>query len=279
MRPTEAADEQDSASPCIARIDDYWLGGDHHTDRDRDFADRTATCAPHIPYLVRAQRALLGRMVRHLLGQGVRQFLDLGSGLPTMGHIHEIARDADTPARVVYVDRDPTVAAVCEELLAGDEDTALLRSDIRQPAVIMAAVRSLGLLELDEPVALFVIATLQHIPDTDRPTDMIAAYLDSMCPGSYLALSHYGPDRQLTAAYQMFDQMQLGPRPDVSLRDRTSFERFFTGLELVDPGIAPIVAWRPDPDDDLGSHWQRLPIHAGLGRKPGAPTWRPAGSP
>jgi len=118
------------------------------------------------------------------------------------------------------------------------------------------------------PVALLVIATLQHIPDTDRPADMIAAYLNAMCSGSYLALSHYGPDTQLAVAYQLFDQMQLGRRPDVSLRDRTSLARLFTGLEFVEPGIVPIVAWRPDPDDDLGNHWERLPINAGLARKP-----------
>jgi hypothetical protein len=268
MRPVEATDEQGSSLPNIARIDDYWLGGTHHNEQDRDFANRTATCAPHIPYLVRAQRALLGRMVRYLLRQGVRQFLDLGSGLPTMGHVHEVARGIDPASRVVYVDRDPGVAEECRRLLDGDPHVVGLQSDIRQPALIMETVRTLGLLDLNMPVALLVIATLQHIPDADRPADMIAAYLNAMCSGSYLALSHYGPDAQLTAAYQMFDEMRLGRRPDVTLRDRTSFARLFTGLELVEPGIVPIVAWRPDPDDDLGYHWERLPINAGLARKP-----------
>ncbi|HEX4705108.1 MAG TPA: SAM-dependent methyltransferase [Pseudonocardiaceae bacterium] len=268
MRLTEAADEQGPTLPNIARIDDYWLGGEHHGERDRDFADRTATCAPHIPYLVRAQRALLGRMVRYLARQGVRQFLDLGSGLPTMGHIHETARDIDPASRVVYVDRDPGVAAECRELLNGDQHAVLLQSDIREPAVIVETVRTLDLLDLSEPVAVLVIATLQHIPDTDQPADMIAAYMNATCPGSYLAMSHYGPDTQLSAAYRIFDQMQLGRRPDVNLRDRTSLARFFAGLELVEPGIVPIVAWRPDPDDDLGHHWERMPINAGLGRKP-----------
>lgn len=268
MRLTEAADEQGSTLPNIARVDDYWLGGDHNDERDRDFADRTATCAPHIPYLVRAQRALLGRMVRYLARQGIRQFLDLGSGLPTMGHVHEIARDMDPASRVVYVDRDPAVAEECRQLLGGDQHAVLLQSDIREPALIVETVRTLGLLDLNEPVAVLVIATLQHIPDAGRPADMIAVYLNAVCSGSYLGLSHYGPDTQLTAAYRMFDQMQLGRRPDVSLRDQTSLTRFFAGLELVEPGIVPIVAWRPDPDDHLGYHWERLPINAGLARKP-----------
>src|SRR5690349_13912576 len=117
--PIEAAGERGGAKPSIARVRDYWLGGRHHREVDRHFAENTAMCAPHIPYLVRAQRALLGRMVRYLLEQGVRQFLDLGSGVPTLGHVHEIAQALDPSARVVYVDHDPGVAADGRYLLEG----------------------------------------------------------------------------------------------------------------------------------------------------------------
>jgi hypothetical protein len=213
------------------------------------------------------QRELLGRMVRYLLGQGIRQFLDLGSGLPVLGHVHEIAAGTCPPSRVVYVDRDPDVVAESRKLLLGEDHVAVLRADIREPDVLLDAVRDQGLLNLDEPVAVLVIGMLQHVPDLDRPVELITAYRNAICPGSYLGLSHYGPDSQLTAAFQLFDQMQLGRRPDVSLRDKIELARFFAGFELVEPGIVPIVAWRPGPDDELGHRWERLPVHGGLGRK------------
>lgn len=123
--PVVATGKQDIGNPSIAGIRDYWLGGRHHSEPDRDFADRTAIVVPHIPYLVRAERALLGRMVRYLVEQGVRQFLDLGSGVPTLGHVHEIAQGIDPTSRVVYVDTDPGVVAHSNRLLAGTEHTAL----------------------------------------------------------------------------------------------------------------------------------------------------------
>jgi hypothetical protein len=264
--PIEEAGERGLAPLNIARVRDYWLGGVHNSQADRDFAAHATMCAPHIPFLVRAQRALLGRMVRHLLGQGVRQFLDLGSGIPTMGHVHEIAHEVDPVARVVYVDSDPGVADDARQLLAGNEYAIVLDVDIREPGTVLAAATAL--LDLTEPVALLVIATLQHIPDSDDPVGVIAAYLDALCSGSYLAIVHHGPDPQLQDGYRLFDQMQLGRRPEVSLRDQALSGMFFSGLELVEPGIVPLVLWRPDPDDELGRNPERLPIHAGLGRKP-----------
>jgi hypothetical protein len=266
--PVETSDEYSVAKPNLARVRDYWLGGKYHTEADRRFADHAAACAPHIPYQVRAQRALLGRMVRYLIAQGVRQFLDLGSGIPTAGHIHEIAQDSDPAARVVYVDIDLDVAADSDPLLAGHDNAALVQADLRHPDQVLRAPQCRRLLDLSEPLAVLAIATLQHIPDSDDPAGIITAYKNLMCTGSYLAISHYGPDPQLHAGYTMFDQMNLGQRPTVSLRDHTSLAIFFTGLDLIDPGITPIVLWRPDPDDDLGQNPERLSVYAGLGRKP-----------
>lgn len=252
----------------IASIRDYWLGGRHHSEVDREFADRIAIVVPHIPYLVRAERALLGRMVRYLVGQGVRQFLDLGSGMPTLGHVHEIAQGVDPTARVVYVDTDPGVVAYAGELLAGNEHAALVNADIRDPSRVLNAPQTRQLLDLAEPTAVLVISTLQHIPDSDDPIQVISAYRDALGSGGYLAVSHFGPDEHLIAGEKLFDQMNLGVRPDVSLRDQKSLKMLFAGLELVPPGIVPIVLWRPDPDDDLGRNPDKHPIFAGLGRKP-----------
>jgi hypothetical protein len=261
--PVETLPERDGAAFTLARVRDYWLGGHHHREADRRFADNTAACAPHIPYQVRAQRALLGRMVRYLLGQGVRQFLDLGSGIPAMGHVHELARGA---ARVVYVDNDAEVAADSESLLAGEDDVALVRADLRKPDEVLSDPRLRRLLDLSEPVAVLVIATLQHIPDSDDPVAIVAEYVDAMCPGSFLGVSHYGPDNELVESYRRFDGMNLGHRPEVTLRDQTSLAVFFAGLEIVEPGIVPMVLWRPEPDDDTWRNPQRLPIYAGVGR-------------
>jgi hypothetical protein len=218
--------------------------------------------------MVRAQRTLLGRIVRYLVEQGVRQFLDLGSGLPSMGHVHEVALATDPPSRVIYVDNDPGIAADGRLLLAGIDRATMLEMDLRDPISVLDAAETRRLFDLTEPVAVLAIATLQHIPDSDHPVDLIAAYLDAMPSGSYFALSHYGPDNQLLAGYDMFDQMNLGKRPDVSLRDKASLVSFFTGLELIEPGIVPVVLWRPDPDDDPGRNSEHLPIYIGLGRKP-----------
>jgi S-adenosyl methyltransferase len=268
VHPIVTVGGQDFGGLNIARMDDYWLGGQHHNAADRDFAERVAITAPFLPYLVRAQRALLRRMVRYVMDQGVRQFLDLGSGLPTAGHVHQIAQEQDPAARVVYVDFDFSIMDDGHRLLAGNDNAALLESDIREPSTVLDAVRTRRLLDLSEPVAVLAIAILQHIPDSDHPAGLVAAYLDVMCPGSYLALSHYGPDEHLMTGLSMFSEMNFGRPPDVTFRDRTSVAQFFCGLELVEPGIVSIVRWRPDPEDDPGINPERHPIFAGVGRKP-----------
>jgi hypothetical protein len=207
-------------------------------------------------------------MVRYLVGQGVRQFLDLGSGVPTLGHVHEIAQGIDPTSRVVYVDTDPDVVAAGSRLLAGNEHAALVDADIREPSQVLNAAETHGLLDLGEPTAVLAISTLQHIPDSDDPTEMIAAYLDAMCSGSCLGVSHMGPDKHLAAGQKLFDRMNLGDRPKVSVRDQDSVAVLFSGLELVSPGIVPIVLWRPDPGDAPGRNPERHSICAGLGRKP-----------
>ena len=266
--PVGAAGEQGVGTPNIARVRDYWLGGTHQTEADRRYADYAAVCAPYLPYMVRAQRELLVRMVRYLVGQGVRQFLDLGSGVPAVRHIHEVAQGMDPSVRVVYVDTDPGVVEDSRQLLDGNELAALVDADIREPDRLLDHPQMRRLLDLSQPVAVLVIATLQHIPDDDDPAAVLAAYRDALCPGSYLAVSHFGPDEHLLAGHKLFDEMHLGTRPTVSLRDQDAIAALFTGLELVPPGVVPIVLWRPDPEDDLGRDPDRLPILAGLGRKP-----------
>jgi hypothetical protein len=255
--------------PSAARMHDYWLGGSHNTEGERNFADHLAMVGPLIPYLVRTQRALLGRIVRYLLGQGVRQFVDIGSGLPTCGQVHEIAEGSDPPARVLYIDNDPAVAADGRDLLAGHENAAFLELDFREPDRVLSDPAAKRLLDPQQPIAFLAIAALQQIPDADDPAGVVAGYLRAMCPGSYLALTHSGPDPQLAYACEILDKMKFGPRHALYLRDSEAVRLFFAGLELVPPGIVPVPLWHPDPErDPTLQNPDRVPVHVGVARKP-----------
>jgi len=255
--------------PSAARMHDYWLGGSHNTEGERNFADHLAMVGPLIPYLVRTQRALLGRIVRYLLEQGVRQFVDIGSGLPTCGQVHEIAEGSDPPARVLYIDNDPAVAADGRDLLAGHENAAFLELDFREPDRVLSDPAAKRLLDPQQPIAFLAIAALQQIPDADDPAGVVASYLRAMCPGSYLALTHSGPDPQLAYACEILDKMKFGPRHALYLRDSEAVRLFFAGLELVPPGIVPVPLWHPDPErDPTLQNPDRVPVHVGVARKP-----------
>lgn len=266
--PVDATGDHGVGRPRLARVRDCWLGGKHHDDADREFADYIAVCAPHLPYLVRAQRRLLRRMVRHLVDQGVRQFLDLGSGLPTGRHVHEVTQDVAPDSRVVYVDNDPGVIEDGRAMLAGNDLATIIDVDIREPGQVLEAPETRRLLDLSEPVAVLIIDMLQHIPDAEDPAGVIAGYHERLCSGSYVGLSHFGPDEQLATGFGLFDSMHLGERPEVSLRDPEAIKALLTGLDIVEPGIVPITLWRPNPGDDLGRNPEKVPMHAGLGRKP-----------
>jgi hypothetical protein len=258
--------ENDFDRPNISRIRDYWLDGEHHTEIDRGFGDRIAVCAPHLPYLVRIQRALTRRLVHYAIEAGVRQFLDLGSGVPAGGNVHEVAQEIDPACRVVYVDFDPGIAREGSSLLAGNTRTAYLQADIREPAQILEAPELRALLDLAEPVAVLMIETLLHIPDSDDPVAMASAYTEPLCSGSLLAIAHFSPSEELTTGLGMFDRM-FGVPPSVNLRYPDQIESFFSGLELVAPGIVPAPLWHPASEDDVARNPELAQVHVGLGRK------------
>lgn len=251
----------------IARVRDLWLEGTYdHTPAGLDFADHVLIVAPHIPHLVRAQRALLRRMVRYLLGQGVKQFLDLGSGIPTCGHVHEIARSIDPEYRVVYVDSDPGIAEDGRALLAGNDRATYLCADIRRTTDVLEARETRQLIDFDQPVAVLLIETLLHIPDTDDPNGMVAGYVDVLSSGSFLGISHFNNTEAIEAGFNMFARM-FGSIPRVFLRDRARQAEFFTGLEMIHPGIVPLQLWQPGPNDIIDRNPELTDVYAGLGRK------------
>ncbi|HEV2781779.1 MAG TPA: SAM-dependent methyltransferase [Actinophytocola sp.] len=266
--PIEAPNDKSAPAFNIARIRDYWLGGVHHAELDRKYADHIMVCAPQVPYLVREQRAMVRRMVRYLVQCGVRQFLDLGSGVPTMGYVHEVAQAADPQSRVLYVDIDPHLVRDGQELLRDNENADYLEADIRRVDDVLGAPRLRELLDLSRPVAVLMIETLLHIPDTEEPAAMVAGYVDALCSGSYLGISHFSATTELMNGFMLFAQM-FGVPPVVTLREPEQVAEFFTGLELVPPGLVPLPLWRPDPGDDPQRNADRVRVPTGLARKPG----------
>ncbi|AGL18284.1 hypothetical protein L083_4774 [Actinoplanes sp. N902-109] len=229
--------------PHPARVYDYLLGGSVNFPADRESARRGMRNNPDSLIPPRENRLFLRRAVRFLAARGVSQFLDIGTGIPSPPYVHHIAQEADPGARVLYVDNDPIVLAHSRELLTGG--TEYLAADLRDGDTIRAAARRH--LDLDRPVALLLVAILHFIGDEDDPHGIVRGLLAGLAPGSYLVLSHltgdFRPDvwAHVTEVYR---------RQGVTMRvrPRTEIERFFTGLELVDPGLAIVSAWRPDDD-------------------------------
>ncbi|MBV9844763.1 MAG: SAM-dependent methyltransferase [Kutzneria sp.] len=251
-----------------ARIRDYWLGGGNNTKRDRELGDLIVTCAPHLPYMVRTHRTFLQRTVRHLVNSGVRQFLDLGSGLPTGGNVHETAQAVAADCRVVYVDDDRSIVAESRALLAGRANVGVVEGDIRRPHQILASAEVRSLLDLDQPVAVLMIDILHHIPDEDDPASIIATYRDAICSGSYLAVSHICQDLIMLAAIPMYGHLFHLAQPKLTFRTPTTIAQWCVGLDLVTPGIVTIPLWRPEPGQDMGRYPEKLQVYGAVARKP-----------
>jgi hypothetical protein len=263
--PTGAADREEHQGN-IARIRDYWLGGCHHSERDRAAADRILVCAPQLPYLVRQKRAMQQRMVRYLIKHGVRQFLGFDSGVPTMGHIHEASLPLLPDARVVYVDSDPLIVQDGQNLLEGNQYTAHLRADVRCAEHVLNHPDLRRLINLHEPLALLMTDSLLHLPDEDNPAALIAAYTDAVCPGSYLGLAQFSPTQHLLDGLALYTKM-YGHPPPIPLREPEQLAPLFAGLEIVEPGIVPIPLWHPDPGEDTTRNPERIRVYTGLGLK------------
>ncbi|WP_311931624.1 SAM-dependent methyltransferase [Microbispora sp. H11081] len=231
----------------IARMSDYLLGGKDNFAADREFAERLMTIAPEVKTMAVDTRAFLERAVRFLVGQGVRQFLNVASGLPTRRNTHEVVQELAPDARVVYVDDDPVVLTHARAMLACDQNTGVVDGSILRPAEMLAHPEMLRLIDFEQPVAVLIPARLQYLPDGAEPYKCVAQVRDHLAPGSYLAIGHavFDSRPELTAPIvELFRQIM--PEADDVPRDREKVLRFFDGTELVDPGLVYIRQWRPD---------------------------------
>jgi len=267
-RPSWAPGDIDLEWPSVARVYDCWLGGAHNFAADRAAAQRILEAMPGVRGVVLNHRAFLHRAVRYLLGQGVRQFLDLGSGIPTVGNVHEIAQSADAGARVVYVDIDPVAVAHSRSLLNGNGRVSVLQADIRDFGGVLTAPEVGEQLDLDEPVAVLMIALLHFVPDDEDPWGVIGGYRDRLAPGSFLAVSHAGyEDDEEPAASREARKIYDSSVTSVTLRDKAQLTGLFEGFSLVEPGVVRVPEWRPESPDDLEEAGRRFPGFAAIGRK------------
>jgi hypothetical protein len=262
--------EIDTSKAHSARMYDYFLGGKNHFAADREAAANVLRNSPYARIIARENRAFLGRAVRYLAAEaGIRQFLDIGTGLPTTNSVHEVAQAVAPPSRVVYVDNDPLVLTHARALLtsAPEGRTAYIHADLRDPAAILSDPVIHDVLDFSQPIALMLVAILHFIPDEDKPAEIIATLLDALPPGSYLVASHATAEHNLDGAAGGMRAYRQARIP-MQLRESGDFARLvFSGLELVPPGVELVSEWRPH-DHGPRPLPSEVNCYGGVARKP-----------
>ncbi|ASR39294.1 hypothetical protein BAY61_14655 [Prauserella marina] len=263
-------DGVDISVPSMARTYDYLLGGGHNFAVDREIGDKIERVMPGLRHAARVNRAFLARAVRFMMDSGIRQFLDIGSGIPTVANVHEVAQGRDPECRVLYVDRDPVAVAHSELILTGNERAAVLNADMREPEAIFASSAARNLLDLDEPVGLLMLLMLHWIPDDSDPAGLMKRYLAPLASGSQLAMTHVSADHQGDNLTEATDVIKKSKSPDqVNARGHAEITALFAGFELVEPGLVGCGEWRPrGPADISDKPDMNMLVYGGVGRKP-----------
>ena len=239
----------DTKRANAARIYDYLLGGSHNFLADQDVARALAAVEPNVRLFARANREFLGRAVRFLSEAGIRQFLDIGSGIPTEGNVHQVAQRAVPGTRVVYADIDPVAVAHSKTILAWNENAAVIQADLRDPEKILTDPATERLIDFSQPAGLLLVSVLPFIADAADPWHIVATLRDALAPGSYLVLCH-GTDEGQPAMIQAMDKVyNRNVAIRAGARSRADILRFFDGFRLVPPGLVDPSLWRPDPAD------------------------------
>jgi hypothetical protein len=249
---------------------DYYLGGSHNFAADRAFGEQVLRLAPEARTGAQENRAFLRRAVRYLCERGIRQFIDLGSGIPTVGNVHEIAQQHDPSAKVVYVDIDPVAVAHSRAILADRPGTAVVAGDLRKPADVLANAALRQLIDFREPIAFMLVAVLHFVPDEEHPEDIVAGYAAPGVPGSHVVISHGGRivGRPMTPSEEAVLAMYKRSPSPLTLRSPDEVTTLFGDLTIVEPGVVPPIRWRPDPGITGAPPGEpATPDCAGVGRK------------
>ncbi|KES09195.1 hypothetical protein BU52_03860 [Streptomyces toyocaensis] len=253
-RPAWAPRSIDITVPSVSRMYDFYLGGSHNFEVDRQAARRAMEFMPGLPKIMQANRAFMRRAVRFAVAEGITQFLDIGSGIPTFGNVHEAAQAADPDARVMYVDHDPVAVAHSQAVLQGNDRAGILAADLRKPREILTSPEVLRLIDLNRPVALLLVAILHFVEDADDPYAAVTELREGLAPGSMLILTHASyngiplPPERAEGAVDVYQSI----RNPLIMRTREEIARFFEGYDMVEPGLVPMPQWRPDtaPEDE-----------------------------
>ncbi|MEU2021762.1 SAM-dependent methyltransferase [Streptomyces sp. NPDC016469] len=269
-RPAWAPQGIDISVPSVSRMYDFYLGGSHNFEVDREAARKAMEFMPGLPKVMQANRAFMRRAVRYALSEGVSQFLDIGSGIPTFGNVHEVAQGIDPAAKVAYVDHDPVAVAHSQAVLEGNDGATIASADLRRPQEIRDSPEVNKLLDFDRPVALLLVAVLHFIEDSDDPQGAVAALRDMLAPGSLLVVTHATYEgiplsrEEAGGAVGVYRNI----RNPLIMRTRDEVARFFDGYELVEPGLVAMPEWRPEnaaaPENEDPYAFSGI---AGVGRK------------
>jgi S-adenosyl methyltransferase len=270
MEPGFAASAIDTSKPHPARMYDAYLGGKDNYPVDREAVRKIMRVFPEVRPIALANRAFLQRAVRFLAGEaGIRQFLDIGTGIPSAGNVHEVAGQVAPDTRVVYVDNDPIVHVHANALLTGSGTTSVVLADLRDPGVILAHPKVRGLIDFAQPVALLLVAILHFITDEENPAGIVAALRDALPAGSYLALSHGTLDFHPSGGADMAAAGYKNATAPLVLRTREHVSAFFDGFDLLEPGLVQAPLWRPDGRQPRPKDLAKIGIYAGIGRRTG----------
>lgn len=263
--PDYALPEVDTSKPSVARVYDAILGGKDNFAADRVVAEMAHKAFPDGGRAAVINRELLGRAVRYMVEQGIAQFLDLGSGLPTARNTHQIAQAVSPSARVVYIDNDPIVLAHGRALLAENSSTAVVTADLREPDQVWSLPAVAGFLDLSKPVGLILNAVIHHVLDEEDPYGIVIRYKELLAPGSYFLLTHFSNSSKEASALEHVLLRTLGRG---QLRSRAEITRFFDGLDIIEPGVGYLPDWHPDGPVPAAYGISELLYIGGLGRKP-----------
>ncbi|MER6166886.1 SAM-dependent methyltransferase [Streptomyces violaceorubidus] len=258
----------DTSKPHPARMYDWYLGGKDNYPVDEAMGRQMLTLDPRVPVMARVNRAFMHRATRWLAGHGTRQFLDVGTGIPTEPNLHQVAQEIVPDARVVYCDNDPIVLAHAAALLRGtpEGETEYLQADVRDPDAVLEGARKV--LDFDRPVALSLVALLHFVPDEDGAHDLVRRLLDALPSGSHLVMTHATADFTPEESRAATEKLRAAG-VTLALRSREEFARFFTGLELVEPGVGVPHLWHPELGDPVaGQDDGVIPGYGAVARKP-----------
>lgn len=267
-RPAWAPPGIDISVPSVSRMYDYYLGGSHNFEVDREAARKVLEFMPGLPKAMQANRAFMRRVVNYAVDRGVTQFLDIGSGIPTFGNVHEVARNANPESHVVYVDHDPVAVAHGQAVLGDDSKATVVAADLRRPQQIIESAGVAEVLDLQQPVALLLLAVLHFVDDDEDPHSAVRQLRDALPPGSLIAVTHMSYDTVPVPKEQAEGVVGVyrGTRSPLIPRSREQISDFFEGYEMVEPGLVSMPQWRPDSPTEQEDPYAFAGF-AGVGRK------------